>query len=235
MGMYSRVFHGALVHDVTLTSTDVADIARQRRMKTELKCKGFDTILKYVVPDMPIPPPEAVYYGSIRPYEYSLLDSCIVPSDAMTIKTTYGNCRVQYISPFNTFYLDNTGYLHYKNSKDCVFVNKNAQTLYVARCSLLTKLSPGKWAIDKVSTNITDKYISNTLLPIRIRHTVRNTVTCITRVVIKSKVKYTNTMLFPCQVPVPRNQTWSITYDFHNKGQYGGVKNLWKVFWVPFY
>lgn len=228
---YTHLFYGAQRRPVYLNEKDRKAIANRRALKERLNCTNFDIIFNHVVPDLPVPPPNASYFGFIRPsWEHSGAASCLdVDSKTSRIMLSMNNCPKHHVNSAKTFYFGSNKRLLNSDGSQCVLVNWPDHSLFVTSCDVAGDLR-GVW---KPVVDGTTQPTSIGSEPVRIVYTSDNQEFCLTRDMSeKLSERSFAVSLQPC-VPDPnKEQHWVFTYNFKkdlgeaSKQQGGPLKKL---------
>lgn len=114
MGDYKRYFYAT---QKKIAPIDVSSLQERRMIKEKLKCHDFKWYLRNVVPDMPIPPKGATYFGQLKSLG-RLKNVCLrVNRVSSTLESIH--CELQEVSE-QYFFLDKMSRFIYRET--CILV-----------------------------------------------------------------------------------------------------------------
>ncbi|CAH1787478.1 unnamed protein product [Owenia fusiformis] len=114
---------------VSFTKDELKSVEKRKREMAKLNCKSFDWYIKNIVPEMEIPPGDAIFYGEVR---NSKSTACFTIMPGNIVGITYF-CFIHRILPENNFYISKTGNLHHKDK--CIRVDKYDKLLHLTTCT----------------------------------------------------------------------------------------------------
>lgn len=189
-----------------LNTEERATLEKRKILKEKLKCKPFKWFMENIVPEIPTPPLEAVYYGEVTNLKS---EACFYVTEDKYIGITY-SCFFHRLLPQNIFYLDQHGRLVHQKSDLCVTFDPNMWLLRLDKC--LTVTDEERW--DIVPTNFYEGYIRVTFSDPN-TGSVRSL--CVTQVTNVSPVHYRKQMpqLMECSQSEHKEfQGWRWHYKF---------------------
>lgn len=136
-----------------LDADELVSLAERKRQRTKMGCRNFEWYLYNVVPEVEIPPTDAIFYGEIANVKSN---ACWEVTEDYRIAMTYV-CYKHKIIPENNFALTEDGLLRYKDR--CVKIAAPSPVLALAECPS-TKTAAGKeelenfgvWELEKSGT-----------------------------------------------------------------------------------
>ena len=145
MGEYKRYFYSSTriyeIRRVSFTPEQKASLKRRLKLKDSLKCKPFQWYLDKVIPELPIPPHDAVQHGEVTNYRSQ---ACWMVLDDGYLAITYA-CYEHKTIPENVFSLTKDGLLLYKDR--CVKYMYPTPNLKVEKCPAKANLNDGVWSV----------------------------------------------------------------------------------------
>lgn len=133
MGEYKKFFLAATYSwpnkRVTFNQDDMESLEKRKRLRESLKCKSFEWFLSNIIPEMSIPPSDAVYHGEIANLR---TEACwYLHSDGRYIGITYV-CFFHRVLPENVFSINTKKQMTYR--KKCVCVDEEMWLLTLCAC-----------------------------------------------------------------------------------------------------
>lgn len=124
LGPYKRYFYAqATQHKVEV---DVTSLVERIQLKDTLLCENFEWFMANVIPEMPLPPPDSVYYEQLSQGGLCLTNMLGQKASNMFILT---KCKPLSTSQF--FYISRTNQFLYAANKQCII---QASGLTLASC-----------------------------------------------------------------------------------------------------
>ena len=141
---YKKYFY-AQAKQFTELNLNITSLRDRIKMKQEMKCRDFAWFMQNIVPEMPLPPEDAVYYEKIK--MKSNEEKCLtLDSDTLNIRDCTSFNRSQF------FYITKNGHLINMQSKLCIMLEK--LNIIVDECSKVSN----KWVYHgKYAHHISDK------------------------------------------------------------------------------
>ncbi|CAH1787431.1 unnamed protein product [Owenia fusiformis] len=131
--------------DVKLSDVEWASLERRKKLRKDLFCKPFEWFVNTIIPNLPLPPMDVVFYGEITSQASSL---CWVPrqaNDGVYIAMT-NQCYFHKIIPENYFKITQNGRLMF--GELCVEVKMPSPFLVLTKCKLESDIyEQGLWSL----------------------------------------------------------------------------------------
>ncbi len=123
----TRIYDFKLVEFTPKEKTAVID--RKNHLRKRLKCTNFEWYMYNIIPELPVPPMDALFYGEIFNHKtkacFQVLEDYYIGMDYL--------CFEHKIIPKNYFYIDrNLGLLHWRDK--CVTFSDPEPALYLREC-----------------------------------------------------------------------------------------------------
>lgn len=133
MGDYKQFFYASTYtwpnKRITMTQEDLETLEKRKQLRDSLQCKNFEWFLNNIIPEMPVPPTNAVYHGEITNLR---TEACwYLHSDGNYIGITY-MCFFHRVLPENVFSLNKKKQMVYK--KKCVCAEPDTWLLILRDC-----------------------------------------------------------------------------------------------------
>lgn len=183
-----------------LTEDEKRSLDKRKIMKKNLNCTTFKWYMENIIPEVPSPPLDAVFYGEV--FNLKSENCFYVASDGYVALTNF--CFFHRLVPQNIFYIDRDGRLMFRNH--CVFVDPSIALLRIGDCTN-TNRPREEWDVERHSE--VEGVLTVTV------HTEPPKKLCATQVTNVNPVHYYKQMpqALPCE---PGNwfQKWRWTYKF---------------------
>lgn len=130
-GLRKYFYASTRVYDIKralLDADEVTSLVRRKQLRQRLGCRNFDWYMYNVIPEVEIPPTDAVFYGEIMNLESR---ACWDVANDDVVTVTY-ICFLHKIIPENHFVLTADGLLRYKDR--CVRVQAPRPHLALDEC-----------------------------------------------------------------------------------------------------
>ncbi|KAI0207895.1 Polypeptide N-acetylgalactosaminyltransferase 6 [Lamellibrachia satsuma] len=126
---------------VELTSEENRSLQRRKDLRKNLKCHNFEWYLYNIIPEVPIPPMDAVYYGELTNLKSH---ACFEILDDYYVGMTY-YCFEHKLIPKNNFALMRNGLMRYQDK--CVKFDEHVPVLRLAECPTEHLEKFGTWSL----------------------------------------------------------------------------------------
>lgn len=189
---------------VSFDKEEKESLEKRKIMKKNLKCKTFKWYMETIIPEVPTPPLNSVYYGELFNLKSELC--FFVTSKGYVGLTSF--CYFHRLLPQNIFYIDINQRLLYRNR--CILVDNSTKLLKVDYCR-----KEGTYPVEKWDVNRHSEVEGILFVNIQMRLEEGFQRFCVTQVTNVAPVHYGDQMpqLMPCQEN-DLFQKWRWTYKF---------------------
>ncbi|ESN97851.1 hypothetical protein HELRODRAFT_85110 [Helobdella robusta] len=130
---------------VSFTVEEKTSLEKRKIMKKNLKCKSFKWFMENIIPEVPTPPMNAVYYGEV----FNLMSElCFYITSKKYVGLT-SFCFFHRLLPKNLFHIDTDKRLIYRNR--CVRIDNTTKLLRLGECTSLDFYPKENWDVARHS------------------------------------------------------------------------------------